>query len=45
MLAMYLLRLYIGEPLYETIGPIGTPGWCIFAWPWIKKSLKSYDNK
>ena len=31
MLAMYLLRLYRGEPLYETIGRIGTPGLCIFA--------------
>ena len=29
---MYLLRLYCGEPLYETIGCIGTPGLCIFGW-------------
>ena len=28
---MYLLRLYSREPLYETIGHIGTPGLCIFA--------------
>ena len=33
MLAMYLLRLYNGEPQYETIGRIGTPGSCIFGWP------------
>ena len=33
MLAMYLLRLYSGEPLYETVGHIGTPGLCIFGWP------------
>ena len=26
MLDMYLLILYSGEPLYETIGRIGTPG-------------------
>ena len=26
----YLLRLYKGEPLYEIIGRIGTPGLCIF---------------
>ena len=31
MLAMYLLRLYSGEPQYKTIGRIGTPGLCIFA--------------
>ena len=30
MLAMYLLRLYSEEPLYETIGRIGTPGLWIF---------------
>ena len=26
-------RLYNGEPLYETIGCIGTPGLCIFGGP------------
>ena len=26
MLDMYLLRLYNGKELYETIGRIGTPG-------------------
>ena len=30
MLAMYLLWLYNGEPLYETMGQIGTPDLCIF---------------
>ena len=30
MLAMYLLRLYNGEPLYETVERTGTPGLCIF---------------
>ena len=30
MLAMYLLRLYSGEQLYETMGRIGTPGLYIF---------------
>ena len=33
MLAMYLLRLYNGEPLYEATGHIGTLGMCIFGWP------------
>ena len=32
MLALYLLRLYNGEPLYETKGNIETPGLCIFGW-------------
>ena len=31
---MYLLRLYSGEPLYEKIGRLGTPGLCIFGWPY-----------
>ena len=30
MLAMYLLKLYNEEPLYQTIGRIGTSGLCIF---------------
>ena len=30
MLATYLLRLYNGKPLYESIGRIRTPGFCIF---------------
>ena len=30
MLAMYLLRLYSGEPLYEAVGRIGTPLACVF---------------
>ena len=27
---MYLLRLYSGKALHETIGRIGTPSLCIF---------------
>ena len=30
MFAMYLLRLYNGQPLYETIRCIGTPGFHIY---------------
>ena len=30
MLAMYLLSLYSGEPIYETKECVGTPGLCIF---------------
>ena len=30
ILAMYLLRLYNGEPLYETTGHIGPPDLCSF---------------
>ena len=30
MLAMYLLRLYYGEPIYETVERIVIPGICIF---------------
>ena len=29
MLAMYLLWLYSGEPLYQTVGQTGTSGLCI----------------
>ena len=43
MLVMYLLRLYNGEPLYETIGRIGTPGLCIFGES--KRSLKSCSDE
>ena len=38
---MSLLRFYNGEPLYETIGCIGTPGLSIFGWPWNVKGSKS----
>ena len=30
MLAVYLFKLYNGEPLYKTIGRIGNPGLSIF---------------